>query len=104
GSAGGQGPAVAFGQDADTLDIAPGFGVGRDAAVAVDHPFAGVVAGGGEAQIAVVALEQPGQVLDAAADVLAGVENILDAETVGRGRDQLHQALGAGVGDGIGPV
>src|SRR5690606_16270000 len=66
--------AVALGQDADALHVALGLAVGRHAVVLVDRALAGVVAGRGQGQVAVEALEQPRQVLHAAADVLARVE------------------------------
>src|SRR5690606_6916996 len=87
--------AVALGQDADALHVALGFAVWRHAVVLVDRALAGVVAGRGEGQVAVEALQQPGQVLHAALDVLPRVERVADAEPLRRRRHQLHQALRA---------
>src|SRR3546814_5028460 len=62
--------AVTLGQDPDALHVALGFLVRRHAVVLVDRALAGVVAGRGEGQVAVEALQQPGQVLHATLDVL----------------------------------
>ena len=63
--------------------------------MAVHGAFARVVAGGGQGEVAVEALQQPGQVLRTTADVLAGVVAVGHPEPAGRGRHQLHQPLGA---------
>src|SRR5690606_4955598 len=70
----GQGGAVAVVQDGDAFHVALRLVVGRDAAVAGDCAFAGVVGGGGQAHVAFETVEQPGQVGGATLDVLPGVE------------------------------
>src|SRR6476659_4670290 len=94
-SAGGEAATVALGEDANPLDVALGLAVGRNAAVLVDRAFAGVVAGGRHCDVAVEALEQPGEILDAPADVLHRVEGIGDPEASSGRRHELHQNLGA---------
>ena len=63
--------------------------------MAVDGAFAGVVAGGGQGEVAIVALEQPGQVLHAAADVLLASKTLVTPKRLAVAGHQLHQALGA---------
>src|SRR5690606_1594734 len=64
GSPRGEQSAVPVGEHADALDVALGLGVGRHALVLVHRPFARVVAGGCQPQVAVETLQQPRQVLD----------------------------------------
>src|SRR5688572_26817434 len=93
GLAGGDGTAIAVGEDGYALDVTTGLAVGRHALVLVDRALAGVVAGRSEGQVAVEPLQQPGQILDATGNVLARVESIGDAEAARCRRHQLHQAL-----------
>ena len=76
-SARGDGLSVTVGQHGDAFDVALGFLVRRDTAMTIHRALARVVAGGGQGQVAVEALQQPGQVLRAAADVLRGVVGIV---------------------------
>ena len=86
----------------DAGDVGAGFGEGRDAVVAVDGSWAGVVGGDGEADVVVVAGEELVEVGGAAGDVLLGREGVVDAEDGRGGGHQLHEALRAGAGDGAG--
>src|SRR5690606_22709553 len=79
-----------------------GLAVGRHALVAVNRAFAGVVAGRGQGEVAVEALQQPAQVFDAAADVLRRIVGIGDPEPARGGRHQLHQALRPGARERVG--
>src|SRR5581483_6057344 len=69
--------------------------VGRHAVVFAHGGFAGVVGSGGEADVAAEIAQQHGQIGRAAADVLADVESVGDAQIVGGARHQLHQSLRA---------
>ena len=71
---GGAFAAVEFADDAG--DVGAGFGVGRDAVVAVDGGGAGVVGGDCEGDVVVVAGEELVEIGGAAADVLFGHEGV----------------------------
>src|SRR5687768_6094405 len=72
----GAGTAVTIGEHRHALHIALGFRVRRDALVLVDRALTGVVTRRGELQVAIEALEQPAQVLDATTYVLPRIKGI----------------------------
>ena len=86
----------------DLVDVVVGLAVGRDAAVPLHRPRAGVVGGQGLAQVAAVLGDEHAEVTRAAVEVLRGVEGVGHAQLAGGGRHELHEPLGALVGDGVG--
>jgi len=86
----------------DAGDVGAGFVVGGNAGVFVDGGGAGVVGGEGEGEIVVIVGEQSVDVGGAAADVLGGFEAVLDAEVVGGGGHELHEAGCSGAAKGAG--
>jgi hypothetical protein len=86
----------------DAGDVGAGLAVGRDAVVLVDGGGAGVVGGESEGEVVVVVGEESVDVGGATADVLLGLESVVDAEVAGGGGHELHEASGAGAADGLG--
>ena len=102
-----EGELAAFELIHDANDVGAGFGVGRDAVVAVDGGGASVVGGEREGEtvrvvVGVVAVEELIEIGGAAGDVLVGPEGVVDAELMGGAGHELHEAAGAGAGDGVG--
>src|SRR5215213_6127023 len=91
------GLAVAAGDDAY---VALSLAEGRHAVVLVHVALARVVARERERHVAVEALEEEAQVLDARVDVRLGVVRVLAAEALGRRGHELHEPLRADVRDG----
>jgi hypothetical protein len=66
-----------------------------------DGARAGVVRGQREIEVAVEGVEQRPQITGAAEDVLAGVEDVVDAEVAGGGGHELHHAARADGRNGV---
>jgi tetratricopeptide (TPR) repeat protein len=74
----------------DARHVAAGLAVGRDPFVAVDGLLAGVVGGQGEGGV-VVTGQQLLQVTGPPFEILPGIEDVADLETLGRLRHELHE-------------
>ena len=102
-----EGELAAFELIHDADDVGAGFGVRRDAVIAVDGGGACVVSGEREGQavrivVRVVAVEKLIKIGGAAGDVLVGPEGVVDAELMGGAGHELHEAAGSGARDGVG--
>ena len=98
----GEGQLAAVELEDDAGDVGASLAEGRDAVEAIDGGGAGVVGGEREGDVVVVAGEQVVEVGGAAVYILLGDEGVGDAELGGGGGHELHEALGAGAGDGVG--
>src|SRR4029077_18415971 len=74
-------------------EVLPGLGDVRDAAHLVDPHGSRIVGGHGEREIAVVAIEQATEVLDASLDVVLRREDVLHPDLRCGIRHQLHEPL-----------
>src|SRR5262249_5583288 len=78
-------------QNKNPLHISTRLGVRRDAAILVHDGLAGVVRRRGKRDFPTVIRQQPAQVRQSAAHVVADIVGVFDAESRGGVRDELHQ-------------